>query len=488
MDLYLRMGDMCKLEGQELAIVPVILSGGSGSRLWPLSRSSYPKQFLKLATDQTMIQETVSRVLKSGYSAPLFVSNRDHRFLLAEQMREMGVVPAAILLEPSARNTAAAIASAAAVVAETVSPDALMLVLPSDHVIDDMPAFDAMVERAVPLACDGAVVLFGITPDHPATGYGYIRKGVECGVGFKVAQFEEKPDEATAKTYLEAGDTLWNSGMFLFRADAILDALDMYEPEISAAARLAASARRKDLDFELLDAEAFESAPSLPIDIAVMERTDKAVVVPASIGWNDIGGWSALWDRAEKDVDGNAIFGDVLTVDAKGCYIRSDQHLVAAVGVEDLVIAEAGDSILVARKNRVHDVANIVKQLKVKGRSEAVHPPLVHRPWGAFKAIDSGERFQVKEIVVAPGRRLSVQKHHHRAEHWVVVEGTARVLHGEDWQMVYENQSVFIPIGTVHSLENPGKIPLRLIEVQSGAYVGEDDIVRLDDVYGREAE
>jgi len=465
-------------------IVPVILSGGSGSRLWPLSRSAYPKQFLTLAGQRTMIQETTARVCKPGYSAPLFVSNRDHRFLLAEQMREMGVEPAAILLEPEGRNTAAAIAAAAAVVAET-TPEAPMLVLPSDHVIDDLPAFDAMIERGLLLARDGALVLFGITPDHAATGYGYILRGAEQGNGYQVARFVEKPNQDTANEYLACGDYLWNSGMFLFRADAILETMEQFEPKIVAAARKAAKGRHKDLDFELLDQDAFAAAPSLPIDIAVMERTDRAMVVPASIGWNDIGAWSALWDRADKDSSGNAIFGDVMIHDAKNCYIRADETLVAAVGIQDLVITDTGDAVLVAHKDRVQDVSVLVKNLKALKREEADLPPLVHRPWGTYKTVDVGERFHVKEIMVAPGRRLSVQRHNHRAEHWVVVEGTARVLKGEEWGTVYENQSIFIPQGTIHCLENPGKIPLRLIEVQSGAYLGEDDIERLDDLYGR---
>ena len=469
------------------AIVPVILSGGSGTRLWPLSRAAFPKQFLTLAGDHTMIQNTVARVLGDDFAAPLLVGGREHRFLLAEQMRGLGVVSRAILLEPMARNTAAAIAAAAAMVAET-DPDAPLLVLPSDHVIDDLPAFHAVVAKALPLVRDGAFVLFGIAPDHPATGYGYIRAGAPQGAAFVVDRFVEKPDLATARAYLADGGYAWNSGMFLFRADALLTAMEIHAPEIAAAARAAAVARRRDLDFELLDEAAFAAAPSLSIDVAVMEKTDRALVIPASIGWSDIGAFSALWERAPKDGDGNAFLGDVVAEGARGCYIRAGERLVVAVGVEDLVIAETGDAVLVATKDRVQEVGAVVKRLAAAGRSEAEQPPQVHRPWGAFKTVDVGDRFHVKEITVAPGRRLSVQQHHHRAEHWVVVEGSARVLRGEEWMMVYENQSVFIPIGVVHCLENPGKIPLRLIEVQSGAYLGEDDIVRLDDAYGRAAD
>jgi mannose-1-phosphate guanylyltransferase/mannose-1-phosphate guanylyltransferase/mannose-6-phosphate isomerase len=465
-------------------IVPVILSGGSGSRLWPVSRSAHPKQFLKLDSSRTLIQDTVMRVTTDKFAAPLFVSNREHRFLLAEQVRSLQVTPKAILLEPLGRNTAAAIAAAAAVVAED-NPSALMLVLPSDHVIDDVPAFHTMIENGVPLADKGHLVLFGITPDHPATGYGYICQGASCGDGYHVSRFVEKPDRKTAQQYLDAGTYAWNSGMFLFRADAILSAMNTFEPEIAAAAMNAAQHRRRDLDFELLDETAFAAAPSLPIDVAVMERTDTAVVVPADIGWNDIGAWSALWDRAEKTADGNAIIGDVVLEDSRDCYVRAEERLVTAVGVDNLVIAETGDAVLVAHKDRVQDVSRVVKRLQASGREEAELPLLVHRPWGTYKTVDAGERFLVKEITVDPGCRLSLQRHHHRAEHWVVVEGTAEVRKGADTVMVYENQSIFIPIGELHSLHNPGKIPLRLIEVQSGAYLGEDDIERFDDVYGR---
>jgi len=466
------------------AIVPVILSGGGGSRLWPLSRSAFPKQFLKLSGSRTMIQETALRVAGTEYDAPLFISNREHRFLLAEQAREAVIAPRAILLEPVARNTAAAIAAAAARVAED-DPATPLLVLPSDHVIDDVAAFHAAVARALPLARNGALVLFGITPDHPATGYGYIRAGAPKGEGFAVARFVEKPDAETAAAYLAEGGYSWNSGMFLFRADAILAAIEEAAPDVAAAAIAAVARRRADLDFEVLDEAAFAAAPSVSIDVAVMETTSHAVVVPASLGWNDIGAFPALWDRAEKDANGNALTGDAAVLDARDCYIRAEERLVAAVGVHDLIIAEAGDAVLVVAKDRAQDVGVLVKRLVAEGRTEAEQPPLVHRPWGAFKSVDAGDRFQVKEITVAPGRRLSVQRHNHRAEHWVVVEGTARVLRDETWMMVYENQSVFIPIGTVHCLENPGKIPLRLIEVQSGTYLGEDDIERLDDAYGR---
>jgi mannose-1-phosphate guanylyltransferase/mannose-6-phosphate isomerase len=426
------------------AIQPVILSGGSGTRLWPLSRAAFPKQFLSLDGARTMIQDTVARVAGDGFAAPLLVGGREHRFLLAEQMRELGIAPRAILLEPVARNTAAAIAAAAALAAEA-DPAQPLLVLPSDHVIDDLAAFHAAIARALPAVRDGALALFGIAPDHPATGYGYIRAGEARDGGFAVARFVEKPDLATAEGYLADGGYSWNSGMFLFRADAILAALQALAPEVAAAAAAAVAARRRDLDFELLDEAAFAAAPSVSIDVAVMEKTDRALVVPASIGWNDIGAFSALWDRAEKDAAGNALSGDVLTEDARGCYIRAGERLVVAVGVTDLVIAETGDAVLVAAKDRVQEVGALVKRMAAAGRSETEQPPTVHRPWGTFKTVDVGDRFHVKEIVVAPGRRLSVQRHHHRAEHWVVVEGTARVLRGEEWMMVYRTNRCSSP-------------------------------------------
>ncbi len=466
------------------AIQPVILSGGSGTRLWPLSRAAFPKQFLTLGGARTMIQDTVARVAGDGFAPPLLVGGHEHRFLLAEQMREIGVAPRAILLEPVARNTAAAVAAAAFLAAET-DPAQPLLVLPSDHAIDDLPAFLAAIEGLLPAVRRGALALFGIAPDHPATGYGYIHAGAAREGAFAVDRFVEKPDQDTAARYLAEGGYSWNSGMFLFRADAILAAMRSFAPAVAEAAEAAVAARRRDLDFELLDEAAFAAAPSVSIDVAVMEKTDRALVLPVSIGWNDIGAFSALWDRAEKDAADNALSGDVLTEDARGCYIRAGERLVAAVGVRDLVIAETGDAVLVAAKDRVQEVGALVKRMAAAGRAEADQPPTVHRPWGSFKTVDVGDRFHVKEIAVSPGRRLSVQRHNHRAEHWVVVEGSARVLRGEDWMMVYENQSVFIPIGMVHCLENPGKIPLRLIEVQSGAYLGEDDIERLDDAYGR---
>lgn len=469
-------------------IVPVLLSGGSGSRLWPLSRELYPKQFLNLCSDRSLVQETALRVGDPAlFAAPLVVCNQGHRFLVAEQLRQSGVTPRGIVLEPLARNTAAACAIAALTVSER-DPQALLLVLPADHRIRDLAAFRDAVVTASAAAGTGSLVTFGITPTAPETGYGYIRRGrALSGVegAFEVAAFVEKPTLEVAQTYLDGGEHVWNSGMFLFPADRLLAELERYAPEVVAACREALAAGHSDLDFFRLDADAFARAPAISIDYAVMERTDRAAVVLCDLGWTDVGAWSALWEIADKDEEGNVAIGDVLLEGAAGCYVRSENHLAAVVGMKDAMVVVVDDAVLVADRNRAQDVKRVVDRLKASGRSEAVNHRRVHRPWGSYQSLHNGERFQVKSLTIAPGARLSLQKHFHRAEHWVVVNGTALVTRGEEQTVVFENQSIYIPIGTVHRLENPGKVPLTIIEVQSGSYLGEDDIVRLEDSYGR---
>ncbi|KAA0593802.1 mannose-1-phosphate guanylyltransferase/mannose-1-phosphate guanylyltransferase/mannose-6-phosphate isomerase [Azospirillum lipoferum] len=485
-------------------IVPVLLSGGTGSRLWPLSRELYPKQFLPLCSDRTMLQDTALRVsaqssskgpsstqpssgAEAVFSAPLVICNQEHRFLAAEQLRQSRCTPRGIILEPAGRNTAAACALAAlAVTAE--DPDALLLILPADHEIRDAEAFRRAVAIAARAAQAGRLVTFGITPTRPETGYGYIRRGHsmdEADGAYNVAAFVEKPSLEVAERYLAEGTYAWNSGMFLFPAARLLAELERHAPAVLAACREALDQGSKDLDFFRLDAAAFAKAPSISIDYAVMERTDRAAVVPCEIGWTDVGAWSALWDVGNKDGEGNVVVGDVLLEGARDCYVRSDNHLTAVVGVENAVVVVVDDAVLVADRSQAQDVKRIVDRLKAEGRSESVSHRRVHRPWGSYQSLHTGDRFQVKSLTIAPGSRLSLQKHHHRAEHWVVVNGTALVTRGEEQVMVYENQSIYIPIGTVHRLENPGKVPLTIIEVQSGSYLGEDDIVRLEDVYGR---
>ena len=483
-------------------ILPVILSGGAGTRLWPLSRELYPKQLLPLASELTMLQETSSRL--SGLAdigAPVIVCNDAHRFMVAEQMRQLGQAPAAIILEPCGRNTAPAVAIAA-LHARQNNEDPLLLVLPADHLIADVEKFQHVVTQATVAAKDGALVTFGIVPTTPETGYGYIRAGqawqtpemtnsndqgrlTNDHTAYAVAEFVEKPDLATAEKYLASGNYYWNSGMFLFRASRFLEELERFRPDILAACENTFGSLQKDLDFLRLDGDAFAACPSDSIDYAVMEKTDRAVVYPLAAGWNDIGAWSALWDVKPHDAVGNVLQGDVVVADAKNCYLQASRRLVAAVGVEDLVVVETADAVLVAARDKVQDVKLIVEQLKKQGRSEALLHRRVNRPWGAYEGIDVGERFQVKRITVNPGASLSLQKHHHRAEHWVVVRGTAQVTCGSKVMILSENQSTYIPLGEVHRLENPGCIPLELIEVQSGSYLGEDDIVRLEDGYGR---
>ena len=466
---------------------PVLLSGGSGTRLWPLSREAYPKQFLALSGEDTMLQATWRRVEALATAPPVVVANEEHRFLAAEQLRVAGAPRAAILLEPVGRNTAPAIA-AAALQATAEGDDPLLLVLPSDHVVTDQAAFHAVVREALAAAEGGALVTFGIVPDAPETGFGYIQaEAGEEGAGDSVRtvrRFVEKPDAATAAQYLAEGGYFWNSGMFLFRASRFLAELERHAPAILAAVRAAFAAAVRDGDFVRLDKAAFEACPSDSIDYAVMEKTDRAMVLPVDIGWNDVGSWSALWDVSEQDPHGNATHGDVIAVDSRNSYAYA-RRLVALVGVDDLVVVETDDAVLVARKDRVQQVKEVVARLKADQRSHAVLHREVHRPWGSYDSIDQDDGFQVKRIKVKPGGRLSLQSHARRAEHWIVVRGTARVTRDNDVFELHANQSTYIPLGAKHRLENPGSEILELIEVQSGDYLGEDDIVRYEDVYGR---
>jgi mannose-1-phosphate guanylyltransferase/mannose-6-phosphate isomerase len=476
------------LESALSKIHPVILSGGSGSRLWPLSRAALPKQLLPLASTLSMLQETVSRLSgMAEIAAPLMVCNAEHRFMVAEQMRAIAVQPHAIVLEPVGRNTAPAIAVAALMLARD-DPDALMLVLPADHLIRDVAAFHDAIRYAATAASGGQLTTFGISAATPETGYGYIRRGEPLATGegvYRVAAFVEKPDLNTAVAYVASGEYFWNSGMFLFRASDFLAELASLRPDILAACRAALANANVDLDFLRLDPAAFEACPSESVDYAVMERTARAAVVPADIGWNDIGAWSALWEVGAKDARGNVLRGDVMLEDASNNLVRAESRMVAALGVSDLVIVETTDVVLVAARDRVQEVKALVDRLKAENRCEHLVHKQVFRPWGWYEGIDEGERFQVKRIMVKPGEKLSLQKHHHRAEHWIIVSGTAMVTRGDEVELLCENQSTYIPLGTTHRLENPGKIDLHMIEVQSGAYLGEDDIVRFEDIYKR---
>jgi mannose-1-phosphate guanylyltransferase/mannose-6-phosphate isomerase len=468
-------------------IVPVILSGGSGSRLWPLSRKALPKQLLSLVGNRTMIQETAVRARGEGFADPLVISNQEHRFLIAEQLRSAGITHASIILEPVGRNTAPAAAIAALRVVED-DPDAMVLLMPSDHVILDRPAFLVAIEVAAKAAKTGALVTFGIKPAGPETGYGYIKiAGAIAGApgAFVVDQFVEKPDRETAQTYIDSGDYYWNSGIFLFGAAAFLDELQRLQPRILESCRNALEHAHRDMDFIRLGEHSFVACPSESIDYAVMEHARSAAIVPVEMGWNDVGSWQSLWDIAARSEDGNAIHGDVLTENVSNSYIRSEGPLVAAVGIENLVVVATKDAVLVSHRECTQDVKKIVEQLESRRRDQHVLHPVVHRPWGAYESIDSGENFQVKHIMVKPGAKLSLQMHHHRAEHWIVVEGTALVTCDDKQFLLQANESSYIPLGSRHRLENPGKLPLQLIEVQSGSYLGEDDIVRFEDTYGR---
>lgn len=463
-------------------IKAVIMAGGSGTRLWPLSRAAHPKQFLGLHTDDTMLQATFKRLDGLDIQSSVTICNEEHRFFVAEQLRKIDQLDT-IILEPVGRNTAPAIALAALSSLEVEDP--LLLVLAADHVIQDEAAFTKTVMDAIPLAESGKLVTFGIVANEANTGYGYIKKGEFQDPGFAVEAFVEKPSIEVAKEYLESGDYLWNSGMFLFKASRYLEELKKHRQDIYEACQLSMEGVSKDTDFFRIDDLAFNACPSESIDYAVMEKTDDAVVVPMKAGWSDIGSWSSLWNISEKDPNGNAIHGDVMIHKTNNSYIRTDGKLAAAIGVDDLVIISTKDVLMVAHKDNVQDVKIVVQDLKAKSRTEWEHHREVYRPWGKYDSIDSGERYQVKRITVKPGAKLSVQKHQHRAEHWVVVSGMAKVTNGDKIFTLSENESTYIPLGEIHALENPGKVPLEMIEVQSGSYLGEDDIVRFEDIYGR---
>lgn len=469
-----------------MKIFPVIMSGGSGSRLWPVSRSKLPKQFLNLIGENSMIQDTALRLqgLK-GLESLIVIANNDHRFLIADQLQKISHGQAKIILEPKGRNTAPAVALAAFELAEN-DPESLMLILSADHVIKDEETFRRSIEIASREASKGNILTFGIVPDRPETGYGYIQRGANYTEDiFDVNCFVEKPDALTADKYLSSGEYYWNSGMFLLRADVFLDELNTYRPDIYESCKNAMLQKSTDLDFVRPDQDIFESCPADSIDYAVMEKSDKVKVLPLDAGWSDVGAWDELWKISPKDCLGNSIQGDVIKHKSEDNYISSSNKLIATVGVNNLVIVESDDAILVASKDSVQDVKKVVEELKAEQRPEIDFHRKVYRPWGNYDSIDEGERFKVKRIVVQPGKKLSLQMHHHRAEHWIVVKGTALVTCGEQEKLLTENESIYIPLGETHRLENNGKIDLEIIEVQSGSYVGEDDIVRFDDVYNR---
>jgi mannose-1-phosphate guanylyltransferase / mannose-6-phosphate isomerase len=468
-------------------LIPLILSGGSGTRLWPVSRRNLPKQFLSLSGEGTLFQQTVARTQKlPDVTAPIVVASEDHRFLAADQLLESGITGASIVLEPVARNTAPAIALGALKAMEQ-DADALLLVLPADHLIGDTQSFTDAVKQALPAAKEGWLVTFGIHPDRPETGFGYIRRAESIGDNaFRVGKFVEKPDLPTAESYVKEGGYDWNSGMFMFKASRFLEELGTHAPAMLAAVREAYATGHKDLDFVRVDSDAFAKVPDNSIDYAVMEKTSHAAVIPVNCAWSDIGSWSALWMSGKHDAQGNQREGDTMAINTRNSLLRShERHMIATVGVDDLIIVSTPDATLVAHRNTAQDVKKVVDQLKASGRTEHSFHRVVHRPWGSYDSLEAGSRFQVKRIVVKPGASLSLQKHHHRAEHWIVVSGTAEVTCDDKVFLLGENQSTYIPLGSVHRLRNPGKMPLELIEVQSGSYLGEDDIVRFDDVYGR---
>lgn len=467
-------------------ILPVIMAGGSGTRLWPLSRTQYPKQFLKLSPDgYTLLQATLLRLKNLDCADPILICNEEHRFLAAEQMREIGIT-AKIILEPEGKNTAPAITLAALYQTQQAKDsDTIMLVLAADHVITEQAQFEHSIMQALELAKHDKLVTFGIVPTHAETGYGYIEKGDGALNGFQVQRFVEKPDAATAEQYLESKKFLWNSGMFMFKADVYLNELHKYAQDIYCSCVASMQDTKADLDFIRIDKDAFKQCRSESIDYAVMEQTQDAVVVPLDANWNDVGSWSALWDIQNKDDQGNVIQGDVITVKSENNYVFSESRLVSLLGVDNLVVIETKDAILVADKSKVQDIKKIVETIKEQGRTEHFCHREVYRPWGKYDSIDHAERYQVKRITVKPGQKLSIQMHHHRSEHWIVVNGTAKIHKGKESFLLTENQSTYIPLGEIHALENPGKVQLELIEVQSGSYLGEDDIVRFEDLYGR---
>ena len=468
-------------------IQPVILSGGSGTRLWPISRSLYPKQLLQLVTDQSMIQDTALRVSdSSAFNAPMVICNTEHRFSIASQIQEAGLNLSTQVLEPFGRNTAPA-AAAAAILAGKADPQTILLILPADHFIRDTKGFADVVQTGAAQAQKGYLVTFGIQPTAPETGYGYIKRGDELdgGSAYLVDQFKEKPKRATAEAYVADGGYYWNSGIFMFRADRLLEEMERFCPDIVKQTRLAVDQGVTDLDFFRLDPEAFDTCPSDSIDYAVMEHTDKAVVIPADMGWNDIGSWAALWDVGQKDNQRNVTQGDVLAFETERSYLRSDGRLVVGLGVRDLVVVDTADVVLVADRKRAEDVKAVVEALEERGRTEHKSHTREYRPWGFFESLHVGDRHQVKHLQVNPGSKLSLQLHHKRAEHWVVVRGEAVVTVGDEVKTLKENESVYIPVESKHRLENQGSIPLDIIEVQSGSYLGEDDIVRFEDDYKR---
>lgn len=467
-------------------VIPVIMAGGSGTRLWPLSRQLNPKQFLSLICRETsLFQDTLTRLDGFNMAAPILICNEEHRFLAAEQLRQSKTTPDCILLEPEGRNTAPAIALAA-LRANKKGDDPLLLVLAADHNIADVSAFRSSVLTAIPVADEGKLITFGVVPSYPETGYGYIQKGRSLAHNVsEVLCFVEKPNEATAQRYLETGDYFWNSGMFLFRASQYLAELNRHRPDIFSVCERAMAGASEDMDFIRVAKDVFKECPSESVDYAVMEHTDNAAVVSLDARWSDVGSWSSLWEVCDKDENGNSYNGDVISKNCRDSLVRAEHRLVATVGIQDLIVVETKDAVLVAHKNSVQDVKKVVEQLKRDGRHEHINHREVYRPWGVYDSVDKGERYQVKRITVRPGAKLSVQMHHHRAEHWIVVSGTAKVTNGKETYLVTENQSTYIPVGQVHALENPGVIPLELIEVQSGSYLGEDDIVRIKDQYGR---
>jgi len=468
-------------------LVPVILAGGSGTRLWPLSRTSYPKQFVSLIGESSLFSATLERGLQLTSSSPIVVCNEEHRFLVAEQLRVTGLTDASIVLEPEGRNTAPAIALAALAALdrskELAANDPLLLVSPSDHLIQDKERFKTAVQQGISLANEGKLVTFGIKPSHPETGYGYIKRA--SMESFDIQAFVEKPDLPIAREFIDSGDYLWNSGIFLFRASSFLSELERCSPDIYKHVVKSWESHGQDGDFLRPDATSFLHSPADSIDYAVMEKSTNVAVVPMDCNWSDLGSWDSIWDACEHNDQGNAIHGDVTAIDTKNCYLRSETRFLATLGCRDLIVVDTGDSVLVADKNRAQDIKLLVDELRREQRTEVDIHARVYRPWGDYEGIDQGERYQVKRIVVRPGAKLSLQKHHHRAEHWIVVRGTAIVTRGDEQTMLTENQSTYIPLGEIHRLENPGAIPLELIEVQSGSYLGEDDIVRFDDVYGR---